>query len=47
MFKVKISYPSGGSDLLECAEAEAREAVFRAALRMETGEVSDVIAWEV
>jgi len=50
MFKVKVNYTSGYSDLGECAtEDEAREAVTQATLRMAAGQdgIVDVIAWEV
>jgi hypothetical protein len=47
MFRVRINYKSGASDLLECPEAEAREAVSRASLKMAAGEVINVIAWEI
>lgn len=47
MFKIKVSYKSGDTDLAELPEGEAREAVSRATLRMVTGDVVDVVAWEV
>jgi hypothetical protein len=49
VFNIKIKYASGASDLGQCAtEAEAREAVSAATLRMMTGQdgITDVIAWE-
>lgn len=50
MYRIKITYQSGYSDIGECGtEAEARAAVSQAMLRMMSGEdgITDVTAWEV
>jgi hypothetical protein len=50
MWKVKILYTSGATDLLErSTEPEAREAVSAATLKMASGQhgIKDITAWEV
>jgi hypothetical protein len=49
VFNIKVKYSSGSSDTGRVAtEAEAREAVSAATMRMLAGQdgITDVIAWE-
>ena len=48
MFNVKIKYGPDRSEVVRGTEAEAREAVSAAYLRMLAGQegITDVIAWE-
>jgi hypothetical protein len=47
VFKVMVTYRSGKSDLAELPDDEANDALGQAAQRMATGDVVDVVAWEV